>query len=305
MLFGKGTEDWRGNAVVHTTNPRHSRGKVLPSAVSCILSSGELRFGAVSLHIPHHATLSHTEQILQQLQPHADTTHKAVLLGVDANETFSAANLSKQVKASTARGELLLHWFEERELYFPQQAIHLPSHFPYNNRLEARRLDYVLTRHLLCDQGEVLQHRDIATSDHEPIAVPLTTLTKAVERRQPPLWTSRSLRPGGTVQLLLDEASHASGDPLHQIQQLANLTKTRRRGQGFRESSELKQLRRQALQECPGGGRRDMEGRPQTPNPGAAKLEKEVDAKNCRARLEREESARRDLTRPLVGAGSD
>ena len=258
MLFGKGTEDWRGNAVVHTTNLRHSRGKVLPSAISCVLTSEELRFGAVSLHIPHHATLSQTEQILQQLQPHADTTHKAVL-GVDANETFSAANLNKQHKANTARGELLLHWFEKRELHFPQQAIHLPSHFPYNNRLEARRLDYILTRHLLCDQGGVLQHRDIATSDHEPIAVPLTTLTKSVKRRQPPPWTSRSLRPGGTIQLLLDEASQNSGDPVHQIQQLAvNLTETRRRGQGFRESSQLKQLRRQALQEHPGGGRRDL-----------------------------------------------
>ena len=258
MLFGKGTEDWRGNAVVHTANLRHSRGKVLPSAVSCILTSEELRFNAVSLHIPHHATLSQTEHILQQLEPHSNTTHKAVL-GVDANETFSEAHTNKQVKAYTARGELLLHWFEAQELHFPQQAIHLPSHFPYNNRLAARRLDYVLSRHLLCDQGEVLQQRDIATSDHEPIAVPLTVLTRATHRGQPPPWTSRSLRSGGQVKLLLEEALHANGDPLQQIQKLAvSITETRRRGQGFKESSQLKQLRQHALREQPGGERRNL-----------------------------------------------
>ena len=258
MLFGKGTEDWRGNAVVHTANLRHSRGKVLPSAVTCVLTSEELRFSAASLHIPHHATLSQTEQILQQLEPHSNTTHKAVL-GVDANETFSEAHSSKQISAHTARGELLLHWFEAQELHFPQQALHLPSHFPYNNRLEARRLDHVLSRHLLCDQGEVLQQRDIATSDHEPIAVPLTVLTRAAHRGHPPSWTSRSLRPGGKVKLLLEEALHAHGDPLQQIQKLAvNLTETRRRGQGFKESNQLKQLRRDALQEQPGGERRNL-----------------------------------------------
>ncbi|OLP85855.1 hypothetical protein AK812_SmicGene33109 [Symbiodinium microadriaticum] len=121
--------------------------------------------------------------------------------GIDANETFGTASIKKQVKA---RGEILLHWFEEQHLYFPEQALHLPSHFPYNNRLEARRLDYVLARHLLCDQGEVLQQRDIATSDHEPIAVPLTVLTRVAARKQPPPWTSRCLRPGTQVSQMLE-----------------------------------------------------------------------------------------------------
>ena len=47
------------------------------------------------------------------------------------------------------------------------------------------------------------------------------------------------------------------GDPLHMIQQLAvNITKPRRRGRGFQESPELKQLRKQAVRAEPGGERR-------------------------------------------------
>ena len=256
MIFGKAPEEWRGNAVVHTTNLRHSRGKVLPSAITCVVTSAELRFGAISLHIPHHATISQTEHILQQLQPHANSTHKAVM-GVDANETFSEASSNKQIKANTARGELLLHWFEEREFFFPQQVLHVPSHFPYNTRLEARRLDYVLSRHLLCEQGEVLQHRDIATSDHEPIAVPLACLTRAVDKKPPPAWTSRSLCSGDKIKHLLEVDVQTGGDPLHKIQQLAvNITQPRRRGRGFQESPELKQLRKKAIREEPGGDRR-------------------------------------------------
>ena len=258
MIFGKVSEDWRGNAVVHTTNLQHTRGKVLPSAITCVLSCDELRFSAISLHIPHHATLSQTEQILQQVQPHCHTTHKAVL-GIDANETFSKASSRKQIKATTARGETLLHWFEEQNLHFPEQAFHLPSHFPYNSRLEARRLDYVLARHLLCDEGEVLQQRDIATSDHEPISVPLTVLTRACSRKPPPPWTSRCLRPGTQVRQVLDSNLQTGGDPLHQIQQLAvKITESRRRGKGFVESAELKQLRRRALHTPPGGERREL-----------------------------------------------
>ena len=50
---------------------------------------------------------------------------------------------------------------------------------------------------------------------------------------------------------------HNGGDPLHMIQQLAvNITKPRRRGRGFQESPELKQLRKQAVRAEPGGERR-------------------------------------------------
>ena len=152
MIFGKGPEDWRGNAVVHTSNLRHTRGKSLPSAISRILSSAEIRLGAISVHIPHHATLSATEQILQSLQEHTHTSHKAIL-GIDANETFCGAKQQKQIKANTARGEMLLHWFEEQQFHMPPQNIQKPTHFPYNTALEPRRLDYILSKHLLVTRG--------------------------------------------------------------------------------------------------------------------------------------------------------
>ena len=60
------------------------------------------------MHIPHPATLSDTEQLLQQVTPQIHATDKTVV-GVDANESFSDAAQHKQVKTSTARAELLLH----------------------------------------------------------------------------------------------------------------------------------------------------------------------------------------------------
>ena len=214
IVFGKGPEDWRGNAVVHSSDFAHTRGKILPCAVSCVLTSECLRIGAFSVHVPHHATLSVTEQLLQQLDPYIVIFNKGVL-GVDANESFSKAAQNKQIKAHTARGERLVECFEAHGMYLPEQALQKPSYFPYNKQMTPRRLDYVLVRKLLCNAGDVLQHRDVATSDHEPVCIPLTQLLPRGDfHRSPPVWSSRCLRPPGFVERTLDaEASKTPTGP--------------------------------------------------------------------------------------------
>ncbi|CAE7235511.1 unnamed protein product [Symbiodinium sp. CCMP2592] len=259
-IFGKKAEEWRGNAILHTSNLRHSQGKLLPCSISCTLTSDELRLGAFSVHIPHHATLSTTEQILQQLYPHLQSHHRAIV-GIDANETFETAQQRRQTKACTARGEMLLEWFEEAECHLPQQALEQPSHFPYNTTMEPRRLDYIFVKKLLCDPGEILAQRDIATSDHEPVSVPLTKIrAKNIEgdQRAAP-WSSRILKAGNEVDAILDRDLNVGGDPVMQIQQVAvAISKPGKNKQPFEESAALREMRRQALQAPPGEDRRRL-----------------------------------------------
>ncbi|CAE7726322.1 kif1 [Symbiodinium sp. CCMP2592] len=260
MVFGKRTEDWRGNAIMHTSNLRHTRGKLLPCSISCTLSSDTLRLGAFSIHIPHHATLSATEQILQELHAHLQSHGRAVI-GIDANETFEPARQQRQVKACTARGELLLEWFEEEGCHFPEQQLHEPSHFPYNTAFEPRRLDYVLAKKLLFDSGKVLAQRDIATSDHEPISVPLTQIRidEANKGEKAAPWSSRTLRPGAVVDAILDHQAKTGGDPVTQIQEVAvAISKPGKNKLPFKESDALRALRRQALHAVPGEDRRRL-----------------------------------------------
>ncbi|CAE7557635.1 unnamed protein product [Symbiodinium sp. CCMP2592] len=259
MIFGKRSEDWRGNAVVHTANMQHTRGKILHGALSCTLTSLDFRLGAFSVHIPHHATLSTTEQILQEL--HNQTTfHGKAIIGIDANETFACASQNKQIKAATARGELLLDWLDEECFYLPSQELHKASHYPYNTELLPRRLDYIFVKRLLCDSGDVLAQRDVATSDHEPVFVPLAQIRLAANtKRDPATWSARQLLKGGQVDRILDKATDVGGDPVTQLQKVAvAITKPGKKKAPFTESAQLREVRRQALANPPGDRRRDL-----------------------------------------------
>ncbi|CAE7244978.1 unnamed protein product [Symbiodinium sp. CCMP2592] len=155
---------------------------------------------------------------------------------------------------------MLLEWFEEEECHLPQQSLERPSHFPYNTALEPRRLDYIFAKKLLCDPGEILAHRDIATSDHEPVAVPLTQIRiKNIEGERAAAWSSRVLRAGDEVDAILDRDLHVGGDPVTQIQRVAvAISKPGKHKQPFEESPALREVRRQALQAPPGEERRRL-----------------------------------------------
>ena len=106
IFFGKRPEAWRGTAIVHPVNARHSRGRILPGAVSCTLTADTMRFGALSIHIPHHATLSQTEQILQALQPHTDSTLK-VAVGMDERNFLRRTSEKTDQSSHSTRGDAL------------------------------------------------------------------------------------------------------------------------------------------------------------------------------------------------------
>ncbi|CAE6934847.1 unnamed protein product [Symbiodinium sp. CCMP2592] len=165
------------------------------------------------------------------------------------------------VKACSAKGESMLEWFEEQQCHMPPQELEKPTHFPYNTALEPRRLDYIFVKKLLCDPGEVLAHRDIATSDHEPVTVPLTEMhfKAPTTGKEAVPWSSRILRTTGEVDSALDRHLKTGGDPVLLIQKVAvAITKPGKHKEPFKESTDLKKLRRQALHAEPGGERRRL-----------------------------------------------
>ncbi|CAE7843326.1 unnamed protein product [Symbiodinium necroappetens] len=98
---------------------------------------------------------------------------------MDANETFVLRG-KDGLDSETGRGEMILGWLERLQLIIAEDNVGKPSYFPYNHRLQPRRLDYIALRHLPAESGDVLAQRDVASSDHEPVFV-----TAAVKPTRP------------------------------------------------------------------------------------------------------------------------
>ena len=163
--------------------------------------------------------------------------------------------------STSARGEYMLNWMEEGSLTAPDQQMGKATYFPYNHRMQPRRLDYLLLKHLDGLSGIVLQQRDLASSDHEPVSVMLASpIPKRTGKQTPHPWGVRRLRQSEAVKMILKDSNpHQQGDPLQQLTDVAiKLTEPGRQLPKFVETAELKQARREALQQPPGLERRAM-----------------------------------------------
>ena len=89
LLSGKQTGDWRGTGIAHTNNLVRSRPKLLQCGTCCRLTATGTPFLAMSGHLPHHATLAETGEILASWHEQLSACPRRVL-GWDANETFTA-----------------------------------------------------------------------------------------------------------------------------------------------------------------------------------------------------------------------
>ena len=147
------------------------------------LQMGDLRFLALSGHLPHHATIPETADIINTWEQQYLWEAKGVL-GMDANETFRAS-ANNSILSETARGELLLDHLSTGDFKFPLQELDKPTYFPYNTAMHPRRLDYVCTRHMLSDEGMVHEKRDLARSDHEPTSVKLASPGAEADPKKP------------------------------------------------------------------------------------------------------------------------
>ena len=257
MIAGKQAAEWRGTGIVHTADFQHSRNKLLKAGMCTTLQMGDLRFLALSGHLPHHATIPETADIINTWEQQYLWEAKGVL-GMDANETFrTPANNS--ILSETARGELLLDHLSTGDFKFPLQELDKPTYFPYNTAMHPRRLDYVCTRHMLSDEGMVHEKRDLARSDHEPVSVKLARPAPKLTPKSPKTWGTRKLRRSDKVKDTLQNFAMTCTDPIKLIADLSvAITTPGRRLNVFRESPELRRLRRHILH-MPAGDDRKMQ----------------------------------------------
>ncbi|CAE7450816.1 pol [Symbiodinium microadriaticum] len=167
LLGHRQHEEWRGVGIAYnTTTFTHTEPQHRANVYSCSLHTGGTSFTGISLHVPHHATVDQTNELLSDSLYRIQSGAK-MIVGMDANEEFQERTVG--TVAQTARGEAILFAIADVEGKFPPQSMTEPSHFPYNKALRSRRLDYLVTKGIFLDEIHVGDWRDIVGSDHEPI----------------------------------------------------------------------------------------------------------------------------------------
>ena len=170
VLAQKGPSEWRGtgiafhaSSITHVDTPTTSTASV--GATLHTTTGGKLH--VISAHLPHHATLDQTHQILQAWQTeHPQLQHHPCIIGADWNETF----ITTSQTATTARGEVILDWLSQQNQHMPPQQDDAPSYHPYNTQLRPRRLDYISTsRKVLQHTAPIPGSREYALSDHDAV----------------------------------------------------------------------------------------------------------------------------------------
>ena len=257
MYAGKLQGEWRGTAIAHDSLLQHSRSKLLKAGTCCTLASGKFSMMVLSGHVPHHATLLETEEIFSGWK-HQVTGEGRCMVGLDANESFKPGR-GQAVISDSARGEFMLGEFVSLGLRLQPQDLHSPSYYPYNTQMRPRRLDYIFTRHLLADRGGLLDCRDLARSDHEPVHLSLAPPEIRPHPKPDKTWGIRKLRPQPVIESILADFTPTSGDPVSKIASIAvQITKPGRQTEQYREGRELRLLRRRIIHMQPGEERKQL-----------------------------------------------
>ena len=191
LLGHRQHEEWRGVGIAYnTTIFTHTEPQHRANAYSCSLHTGGTSFTGISLHVPHHATVDQTNELLSDSLERIQSGAK-MIVGMDANEEFQERTVG--TVAQTARGEAILFAVADVEGKFPPQSMTEPSHFPYNKALRSRRLDYLVTKGIFLDEIHVGDWRDIVGSDHEPI-VGKARMTATRRQRGKCTWGAKQLK---------------------------------------------------------------------------------------------------------------
>ena len=138
LVHGKLEGEWRGEGVAFLTGiGKHSRTQVMRAGVATVLHMGSgKKWGLLSAHVPHHATITHTEALMAQWGESQALATKRVIIGMDANEQFRPTPHSQQQEqqqGGTGRGESILAWLLRHSVRLPPQDLATPSHYPYDN----------------------------------------------------------------------------------------------------------------------------------------------------------------------------
>ena len=255
IVAGKLEGEWRGRA----TAVRRQFGVVAhcqtqANGLAVCVAAEKGKVGILNLHLPPKATLTETgKQLTMWGEMHAAKEKALMILG-DFNETLTREKEMDEMSRRTARGALLTQWFHTLDMSAPPQQTNMPSYFPYNQAHRPRRLDYVLVRGIASTQGGgVHPIRQMAVSDHEgvSVAILMTGGQLGGDRRsiKQPRHGPKELKPQEEIQQALREATRRKGGPQQAIQQVANaITRPKRNNRTYKESQEVRQLRKRAKQ---------------------------------------------------------
>ena len=248
--WGRKAGEWRGTGIAFRSLYAHHNATITihPRGSSVILVRGTQKWGIVCVHVPHHTTIEETSTILADLSNSAAIKQHKLVIGLDANEVFYYSESPPAFpKGHTGRGEVILEWLEEHALQFPEQQLHLPSHFPYSGQ-QPRCLDYLTSRGVHLQGVHVGDHRDRAHSDHEPIIGEFPD--KLPKKQYHKLWGPRHLREDFRETM---EKQYFQGDMHNSIEAICkDMTNPGRLMDKFTESKELKHKRRGAQAVPPG-----------------------------------------------------
>ena len=185
VLAHRQQSEWRGTGIAfrateftHIDTPTTATASI---ATTLHTKAGN-QIHALSIHLPHHATLEQTHQLIRAWQDnHPQLQRHPCIIGADWNETFHTTSQA----ATTARGDIILDWLSQHKQYMPQQRDDVPSYHPYNTTMRSRRLDYVSTsRKVLAHAQPIPGSRDLASSDHEAVTATLTTKATSNQLQQ-------------------------------------------------------------------------------------------------------------------------
>ena len=231
------------------TEPQHRA-----NAYSCSLHTGGTSFTGISLHVPHHATVDQTNELLSDSLERIQSGAK-MIVGMDANEEFQERTVG--TVAQTARGEAILFAVADVEGKFPPQSMAEPSHFPYYKALRSRRLDYLVTKGIFLDGIHVGEWRDIVGSDHEPI-VGKARMAATRRQRGKCTWGAKQLKTSSAAVQRMQEELEKAQDHHKATSAAAAAISENKKGEKFVESKALKETRRKARGSPPGEVRRQL-----------------------------------------------
>ena len=131
-VAGKKANEWRGTAIAFRSTYTHVHTTIHDRGCSLVLSNSKHKWGVRSRHIPHHATLDDTQEIIQHWLRSKAMEQSRLVIGLDANEVFLSSETAQYFPRRPAvRGESILHWMTENSLVFLPQELQRPTHFPY------------------------------------------------------------------------------------------------------------------------------------------------------------------------------
>ena len=139
VLAHRKESEWRGTGIAfrapdftHIDTPTTATASI----ATTLHTSAGTQIHALSIHLPQHATLEQTPQLIHTWQEtHPQLQRHPCIIGADWNETFNTQSQA----ATTARGETILDWLSQHKQHMPPQRDDVPSYHPYNTTMRSRR----------------------------------------------------------------------------------------------------------------------------------------------------------------------